>query len=79
MIVYLQCSTNNTALTVLKLFEDAVRKYDLPSRVRSDKGGENTKVAWYMLQHPLSGPDRGSHIAGRLLYPILSYGEFWNT
>ncbi len=46
MIVFLQCSTNNIASTVLELFEDAVQKYDLPSRVRSDKGGENTKAAW---------------------------------
>ena len=65
MVVYLSCSTNNRASTVFQLFQDAVQSIGLPSRVRSDKGGENTDVAWYMLSHPLRGPDRGSHIAGR--------------
>ena len=40
MIVFLQCNTNNRALTVLRLFQGAVGTYGLPSRVRSDKGGE---------------------------------------
>ena len=65
LIVYLHCSTNNRASTVLELFEGGVAKYGLPSRVRSDKGMENVEVAWYMLMHPSRGPDRGSHIAGR--------------
>ena len=38
MIVFLQCSNNNTALAVLQLFEQAIQKYGLLSRVRSDKG-----------------------------------------
>ena len=65
MIVFLACSTNNRASTVLQCFKSAVDKFGLPSRVRSDKGGENTEVAWYMLSHPLRGPDRGSHITGK--------------
>ena len=36
MIVFLQCSTDNTAPTVLKLFEDAICQYGLPEKVRHD-------------------------------------------
>ena len=68
MKVFLACSTNNRASTVLQCFKSAVDKFGLPSRVRSDKGGENTEVAWYMLSHPLRGPDRGSHIAGKSVH-----------
>ena len=68
MIVYLKASTNNHASTVYQLFHTTVQTYGLPSRVRSDKGGENVDVAWFMLSHPLRGPDRGSHIAGRSVH-----------
>ncbi len=43
-IVYLTCSTNNRASTVLSSFQDAVSKYGLPSNTRSDLGGENIRV-----------------------------------
>ena len=64
--VFLKAADNNRADTVLSAFVDAVEKYGLPQRVRSDKGGENVKVAQYMLQR--RGTGRRSHIAGRSVH-----------
>ena len=66
--VYLEASSNNRADTVLNLFIQAVREFGLPSRVRSDKGGENVGVSQYMLEHPDRGPGRGSMIVGRSIH-----------
>ena len=63
----LQCS-NNKACTVLDAFFGAMYEYGLPSRVRSDKGGENTAVSEFMLSHPLRGPGRGSMIVGKSVH-----------
>ena len=54
MIVYLECSDNNKSATVHRLFLVAVR-FGLPSRVRSNFGGENVTVASHMLQHRGTG------------------------
>ena len=66
MVVYLECSTNNRSLTVYKLFREAVATYGIPSRVRSDKGGENILVCHYMVT--VRGVGRGSHIAGSYVH-----------
>lgn len=66
--VYLKASTNNRAETVLKCFIDAVSEYGLPSRVRSDKGGENVLVSQFMLDHPERGAGRRSFITGRSVH-----------
>ena len=66
--VYMKASTNNRAETVLDSFLSAVHEYGLPSRVRSDKGGENVLVSQFMLDHPERGPGRKSFITGRSVH-----------
>lgn len=61
-IVYLHCSTNNRADTVVGLFQQAVEDHGLPSRVRSDMGVENVDVARFMIHN--RGLNRKSIITG---------------
>lgn len=68
ILVYLRCSTNNRASTVLSCFLQAVERYGFPSRVHSDKGGENVDVSLYKLSHPNHGPGRGSMIADKSVH-----------
>ncbi len=68
LIVYLKAANNNRATTVLSSFLEGVDTYGLPSRVRSDKGGENVGISEYMLNHPCRGPGRGSMITGRSVH-----------
>ena len=64
--VYLSCSTNNKASTVLGHFLDAVAEWGLPSRVRSDRGGENVDVIRYMIER--RGTGRSSALVGRSVH-----------
>ena len=50
--VYLPCSSNNRANTVLTLFQEAVSPYGLPSRIWIDQGGGNVEVSMFLLTHP---------------------------
>lgn len=65
LITYLQASCKNRAETMLLAFLKAVDEFGLPSRVRTDKGGENVLVARYMLGHLERGIGRGSIITDR--------------
>ena len=60
VIPFIHCSIDNSALTVLQLFVKACMEYGLPSRVRSDHGGENIKVALFINLVR----QRRSHITG---------------
>lgn len=51
---------------MLESFVGAVERFGLPSRVRSDKGGENIEVAHFMVER--RGENRNSHITGRSVH-----------
>lgn len=64
--VFLKVSGDNKAATMLRFFLEGVTTYGLPSRVRCDKGRENTDVSRYMIEK--RGPGRGSCITGRSVH-----------
>ena len=49
-VVFLRCSNNNEATTVLEQFLLGTRTFHTPCRIRTDHGTENVEVARYMLQ-----------------------------
>lgn len=61
-IVFLRCSDNNRAETVLSQFLSAITRYRIPLRVRTDHGTENVAMARWMLQH--FGPDNKPMLTG---------------
>jgi len=64
--IYVVAADNNSAPTVLNIFKKATvmpdGKFFLPSRVRGDRGGENTGVADFMIS--ARGGHRGSFLVG---------------
>ena len=48
-VVYIKCSSNNCATTVIDAFLDGISKFGVPSCVRSDHGGENIEIWKFML------------------------------
>ena len=50
-IIYLQLRDNNKSDVVLDAFLEGVSQYQLPLNVSGDFGGENVKVAEYMIRH----------------------------
>lgn len=50
-VVFLKCSDNNRASTLLEAFTEATGSYDVPSKIRTDCGGENTAIWRFMIHH----------------------------
>ena len=51
LVTFLKCSTNNKAETVLQPFVDAVQRYGVPKKLRTDMGGENIDAWDYMIDY----------------------------
>ena len=49
-VVFLDCSDNNRATTVLRCFTKAIDNYGLPTKIRTDLGGENIEVWRYLIE-----------------------------
>ncbi len=49
-IVFMKCSDNNKASTVLKGFIEATESYEMPQKIRTDKGGENVQIWRNMIR-----------------------------
>ena len=49
LVTYLQCCLNNRKETVDELFEHAIYEFGAPSRIRTDKGGENV-LTWERME-----------------------------
>lgn len=66
LITFMTAATNNRASTVFASFQDAVKDYGVPSRMRCDRGGENRLV--YRFMEETQGTGRGSAIVGRSVH-----------
>ncbi|CAG7834149.1 unnamed protein product [Allacma fusca] len=64
--IYLDVGNNNLAISTMESFMKGVRNNCIPSRTRSDKGGENVLVARFMIE--TRGVNRGSHLTGRSVH-----------
>ena len=51
---------------MLSLLINACKKFGVPSRIRTDRGGENMVVALFITL--INGEERHSHIPGRSVH-----------
>ena len=63
LVMLLRCNDSNTVAVKLHNFKNACQEYMVPSRLRTDKGGENVQVAVYMLR--MRGLGRRKSVMGR--------------
>ena len=78
-ILYLSCTNNNKATSVVSYFSQAVTKLGLPDKVRSDKGSENVDVWRYILHY--HNMDHSCIVVGSVLrdYGLMSSDVWGNS
>ena len=65
-MTYLRAAGENTARRGLQFFLLAIQRYSLPSRIRTDEGGEYAHVRRFMERQ--MGDNRGSALVGRSVH-----------
>lgn len=68
LITFIKCADNNRAGTVLEGFIEATQEYGIPSRIRTDLGGENVGI-WRYMTH-VRGDGRHSYITGSSVHNV---------
>ncbi|GLB34620.1 hypothetical protein LshimejAT787_0201850 [Lyophyllum shimeji] len=68
LILYLKCSSNKRASTVLALFKQAIGVYGWPSRARGDFGTENNQVEQMLVAH--WGGTHRAYLRGRSIHNV---------
>ena len=66
LVTFVKVATNNKADSMTAAFMKGCSEFGFPSRVRSDHGLENIRVAAFMIAY--RGPRRGSIITGRSVH-----------
>ncbi|CAB1345038.1 unnamed protein product, partial [Coregonus sp. 'balchen'] len=77
-VVFLRASSNNRSTTVMDCFMNAVSRYGVPSRVRTDHGGKNNTVCLFM--NIFRGSGRGSALRRRSMHNQWIerlWGDLW--
>lgn len=78
LVVFLRASNNNRSGTVLDSFSSAAVRYGVPSRIRTDRGGENNAVG--LMMNIFRGLHRGSVLRGRSVHNQRIerlWGDLW--
>jgi len=90
LVVFLKCSNNNRATTMFNHFTSAVDIHGLPTRIRTDLGGENVEIWRYMIEqhNSLSSVVTGSSTHNERIERLwrdvfrcvgsIFYGTFYN-
>lgn len=77
LVVFLRASSNNCSSTVLDSFVNAVARYGVPCRIKTDRGENN---AVFLMMNLFRGFRQGSTIQGRSLHNQSIerlWGDLW--
>ncbi|XP_019622600.1 PREDICTED: uncharacterized protein LOC109468721 isoform X2 [Branchiostoma belcheri] len=73
---FLSATGSNTAAFMMRAFLRGCREYGIPSRIRTDDGGENSEIGRFMVE--LRGHGHNAHLTGPSVRNV-PIERFWGT